>query len=119
MLNSATYGASVSSGLSVAEPKYNFPAVFAATARPTVAVDPGAEDVVVPEPLVLVTVVVTVVVIVSVTVAVAVVVATSVTVAVTVTVGVGDAVAFVFASVFGQEMFSAQKLTVPGRHCKK
>jgi len=42
LLSPATYAVSVSSGLSVAEPKYFLPAALAATARPTVEVDDGA-----------------------------------------------------------------------------
>lgn len=38
LLRSARYGASVSSPLSVAEPKYSFPAALAATSRPMVEV---------------------------------------------------------------------------------
>lgn len=83
-----------------------------------VAVDPGADAVVVvPVPLVVVAVVVTVVV----TVVVAVVVATAVTVAVTVTVGSGEAVAcwFRVSSHDSRGQLSAQQLTVPGTHCWK
>lgn len=39
----ATYGASLNSGLSVAEPKYNFPAAFATRAKPAVDVPEGAD----------------------------------------------------------------------------
>jgi hypothetical protein len=55
LLSWATYAVSVSSGLSVADPKYFFPAALATTARPAleVAVGPGAavvDVVVVAEP---------------------------------------------------------------------
>jgi hypothetical protein len=39
----ATYDASLNSGLSVAEPKYNFPAAFATWAKPAVDVPEGAD----------------------------------------------------------------------------
>ena len=39
----ATYDASSNSGLSVAEPKYNFPAAFATWAKPAVDVPESAD----------------------------------------------------------------------------
>lgn len=41
--SNATYGASLNSGLSVAEPKYNLPAAFATWAKPVVDVPERAD----------------------------------------------------------------------------